>query len=273
MEYFKFYCSYTEALEGLSGDDYKTLIQAIARYAATGEEPQLQDPLHMFFNFMKIGIDDSRTHQENGRKGGRPRKHQPEDAEKQKTPENPPFNPLKTPLKANENPQKPPFSNEPESPAEDPSLARARTRINNNIYNTSSLNSNSITENNTKGLDNGGVKDREYEGKGTQQTRHRYGTYGNVLLSDQEMEKLRSEFPDWEEWIRRVDTYTQSSGKRYKDYLAVIRNWARRDSEQRTRSGPLNNFTETGSTDLDRVLEEHRQRMIDRVASITGGAT
>ena len=87
------------------------------------------------------------------------------------------------------------------------------------------------------------------------------------------MEKLRSEFPDWEEWIRRVDTYTQSSGKRYKDYLAVIRNWARRDSEQRTRSGPLNNFTDTGSTDLDRVLEEHRQRMIDRVASITGGAT
>ena len=171
--------------------------------------------------------------------------------------------------------QKPMVSQPEPTPAEDPSLARARTRINNNnnIYNTSSPNSYSITENNTKGLDKEGVKDREYEGKGTQTTRHRYGTYGNVLLSDQEMEKLRSEFPDWEEWIRRVDTYTQSSGKRYKDYLAVIRNWARRDSEQRTRSGPLNNFTDTGSTDLDRVLEEHRQRMIDRVASSTGGAT
>ena len=64
-----------------------------------------------------------------------------------------------------------------------------------------------------------------------QQTRHKYGTYQNVLLSDADYEKLKSEFPtDYNEWIERVSEYVAMNGKKYKDFLAVIRNWARRDT-------------------------------------------
>lgn len=60
--------------------------------------------------------------------------------------------------------------------------------------------------------------------------RHKYGDYNNVLLSDDEMEKLKAEFPiDWESRIQRLSEYMASSGKSYKNHLATIRNWARRD--------------------------------------------
>lgn len=59
---------------------------------------------------------------------------------------------------------------------------------------------------------------------------HRYGQYQNVLLTDGDMEKLRSEFPsDWQTRIERLSEYMASSGKSYKDHLATIRSWARKD--------------------------------------------
>ena len=62
--------------------------------------------------------------------------------------------------------------------------------------------------------------------------RHRYGEYQNVLLSDEEMEKLKAEFPDYQEWIERVSGYCASTGKSYKNYLAAIRNWSRKETGQ-----------------------------------------
>lgn len=68
--------------------------------------------------------------------------------------------------------------------------------------------------------------------------RHKYGEYGNVLLSDPELEKLQTEFPsDWQERIERLSSYMASTGKSYKSHLATIRNWARKDSEKKTQSG------------------------------------
>jgi hypothetical protein len=63
--------------------------------------------------------------------------------------------------------------------------------------------------------------------------RHKYGQYNNVLLSDADMQKLQDEFPfDWEERIEKVSEYCASHGKTYRDYLATIRNWARRDKDK-----------------------------------------
>lgn len=63
--------------------------------------------------------------------------------------------------------------------------------------------------------------------------RHRYGAYGQVLLSDKDVVKLKAEFPnDWEDRIERVDEYVQSTGKHYSDYLATIRAWERRDKRR-----------------------------------------
>lgn len=63
--------------------------------------------------------------------------------------------------------------------------------------------------------------------------RHKYGQYKNVLLNDFEMEKLQQEFPsDWENRIEKVSEYVEASGKKYKNFLAVIRSWAKRDAEK-----------------------------------------
>ena len=60
--------------------------------------------------------------------------------------------------------------------------------------------------------------------------RHKYGQYKNVLLSDGEVEKLKTEFPlDWQDRIERVSEYCASKGVTYKNYLATIRAWARKD--------------------------------------------
>lgn len=63
--------------------------------------------------------------------------------------------------------------------------------------------------------------------------RHKHGEYENVLLSDEDFEKLKSEFPsDYPERIERLSSYMASTGKSYKNHLATIRNWARKDTEK-----------------------------------------
>lgn len=62
------------------------------------------------------------------------------------------------------------------------------------------------------------------------QVRYKHGEYANVLLSTEDLDKLRAEFPhDWKERIERLSAYMASTGKSYKNHLATIRNWARRD--------------------------------------------
>lgn len=63
-------------------------------------------------------------------------------------------------------------------------------------------------------------------------TKHKHGEYNNVLLTDDELEKLKDEFADWEERIDRLSSYVASTGKSYKSHYATIRNWARKDGEQ-----------------------------------------
>lgn len=63
--------------------------------------------------------------------------------------------------------------------------------------------------------------------------RHQYGEYKNVLLSDEEIEKLKIEYPDkYLKYIERVSGYMKQYNKSYSDYLATIRNWIRRDMEK-----------------------------------------
>ena len=63
--------------------------------------------------------------------------------------------------------------------------------------------------------------------------RHKYGLYEKVLLTDEDYEKLKEEFPhDYSERIARLDEYIASTGKKYKNHLATIRSWARKDKPQ-----------------------------------------
>jgi hypothetical protein len=60
--------------------------------------------------------------------------------------------------------------------------------------------------------------------------KHKYGEYNNVLLTDEELEKLKAEYHDWEDRIERLSSYVASTGKSYKSHYATIRNWARKDA-------------------------------------------
>ena len=72
--------------------------------------------------------------------------------------------------------------------------------------------------------------------------KHKYGEYKNVLLTDEEYEKLKDEFPnDYEERIERLSSYIASKGAKYKNHLATIRNWARKDNQTGANGIQINN--------------------------------
>lgn len=75
-----------------------------------------------------------------------------------------------------------------------------------------------------------------YRQKPEKPMKHKHGEYNNVLLTDAELDKLKAEYPDWEERIERLSSYVASTGKSYKSHYATIRNWARKDQSGRNGS-------------------------------------
>lgn len=71
----------------------------------------------------------------------------------------------------------------------------------------------------------------EYKGDSAR-AKHKYGEYKNVLLTDDELEKLKAEYADYLDRIERLSSYIASTGKAYKSHYATIRNWARADAEK-----------------------------------------
>lgn len=61
----------------------------------------------------------------------------------------------------------------------------------------------------------------------------KYGEFNNVILSSEEIEKLKAKFPnDWAERIETLSAYMKSKGKRYKSHYATILAWARKDTKE-----------------------------------------
>lgn len=83
--------------------------------------------------------------------------------------------------------------------------------------------------------------------------RHKYGLYNNVLLSDEDLNKLKTEFSDWEQRIERLSEYIASTGKSYKNHLATIRAWSRKDNQQR-KVGANGIAIKSEKSDLDGVF-------------------
>lgn len=73
---------------------------------------------------------------------------------------------------------------------------------------------------------------KEEPKKKVKQVKHKHGEYNNVLLTDEELEKLKAEYSDLDDRIERLSSYIASTGKAYKSHYATIRNWARKDKEQ-----------------------------------------
>ena len=71
------------------------------------------------------------------------------------------------------------------------------------------------------------IKERNKGGK----ERTPRGRYGNVFLSDDEINKLNQDYGEGHirDYIQRVDSHVQSTGKPYADYQATIRKWLMQD--------------------------------------------
>lgn len=59
-----------------------------------------------------------------------------------------------------------------------------------------------------------------------------FGEFKNVLLSEEELEKLKQRFPDYELRIEKLSNYIASKGDRYKSHYATILNWARNEKKE-----------------------------------------
>ena len=92
-------------------------------------------------------------------------------------------------------------------------------------------------ESNTDKSNTESIKERD---TGQPSVSRRYGLYGNVFLTDKDMEKLRDEFPsDYDRCIEELSEYMASKGKTYRNHLATIRSWARRDAARSYAEKPV----------------------------------
>lgn len=85
-----------------------------------------------------------------------------------------------------------------------------------------------------------------------------YGRYGNVKLTEADLSKLKAEFPaDWRQRIDRLSTYMDSTGKSYKNHLATIRDWARRDAERGKTPKAQPTAPARPEMSIDDIMEKH----------------
>lgn len=130
----------------------------------------------------------------------------------------------------------------------------------NNICDTSVKHMNNICNTSVVHMENENINENINRNKDSKKVvKHKYGMYNNILLTDDEFEKLKAEYPDWQERIDRLSEYVASSGKLYKSHYATIRAWARRDTKEDTggKVAKYNNF-ETDSAFQDAINRTYR---------------
>ena len=59
----------------------------------------------------------------------------------------------------------------------------------------------------------------------TKSSKHKYGEYKNVLLKDEELQKLKEEYHNWEELIKYLDEYIEMKGYKAKSHYLCIKKW------------------------------------------------
>ena len=77
-------------------------------------------------------------------------------------------------------------------------------------------------------------KERERELDTGQATRAVYGRYGNVFLTQSELDGLKSDLPGkWDYYIDRLSCHIASSGRKYHSHAATIYKWAQEDAAKK----------------------------------------
>lgn len=56
-------------------------------------------------------------------------------------------------------------------------------------------------------------------------SKHKYGEYKNVLLKDEELQKLQQDYSNWEQLITYLDEYIEMKGYKAKSHYLAIKKW------------------------------------------------
>ena len=72
--------------------------------------------------------------------------------------------------------------------------------------------------------------------------KHKYGKYKNVLLSDEEVEKLKSKLPNFEKNLETFSQRLEMKNYKYKSHYLAMLNWFKDEQQQKTTSYELNNI-------------------------------
>ena len=93
--------------------------------------------------------------------------------------------------------------------------------------------------------------DKKQTNKRVALARQSYGSYGNVLLTDTEYQKLSADIPYLDNLIEQLSAYMESTGKKYKSHAATLRVWAARDrNQQKPRSSGMPDYSFTEGESL-----------------------
>lgn len=81
--------------------------------------------------------------------------------------------------------------------------------------------------------DNDSESDSDINIKPSKPVKHKHGTYNNVLLTDQELEKLKEKYPDWESKINTLSEGIELKGYKYKSHYLAVMKWASNDKSEK----------------------------------------
>ena len=115
-----------------------------------------------------------------------------------------------------------------------------------------------------KGQSKGNIKENKEEKeinniKEKINKKEKYGQFENVLLTDDEYQKLKEQFVDYEEKIENLSGYIASKGDKYKSHYATILNWARQDNAKMPEWFDKEvKQDKEGLEELEKVLEEFK---------------
>ncbi len=233
---FVFYPSFLDAIELLPEDEQVKAYRAITHYGIYGEISETESDSAKIILYMAMpSIDNAKKNRKNGGKGGRPQKKSEITSgylEKK---------PVVMKNETEKENKKPVVKEEkPVVKTGDKSYEDVHEDVYEDINNIYIPETDKTEESEPE--ENPGDKKTEKQKK-QKPARHKYGVYENVLLSDTDIATLKQEFPaDWQGRIEKLSEYMASTGKPYKNHLATIRSWARKDADkQKPLPPPANN--------------------------------
>lgn len=216
-----FYASYYEAIKELPDEEQGKVYKAIIDYAMMKIEPDLSGIAKAIFVLIKPTLDASIKNYENGKKGGRPPKESETESE------------VKTQTKTQVETQN--ITQQESETESDIIFEKEKEKKNENDKENLLNKENSLPR----------VKESETSSHSTRTQKHRYGNYKNVLLTEEEYERLIAE-PDGAEAIEYFSEYREMKGYKCKNDNLAIRKWAFNGvKEQRQREAKANNVTQS----------------------------